>query len=91
MDEVGIVEDYGFVPRVRRRGEEKRELEKKTALRAKRWIVEALYTWLKRFRKHCPRYEKTVDPFCALLTLTMGTITFNEVIGAYITHRPWVF
>ena len=28
MDEVGIVEDYGFVPRVRGRGEEKRELEK---------------------------------------------------------------
>ena len=28
MDEVGIVEDYGFVPRVRGRGEEKRGLKK---------------------------------------------------------------
>jgi len=65
----GVVEGYGFDPHIRGRDEEKRELERNPEFRAKRWIVESLHSWLKRFRKLCLRYEKTVESFRALSTL----------------------
>ena len=78
-----VVEGYGFVPHIRGRGEEKRELEKNPEFRAKRWVVEALHSWLKRFRKISPRYEKTLNSFCGLLALAIGMIVFNKVINIY--------
>ena len=78
-----VVEEHGFVPHIRSRGEEKRELEKNPEFHAKRWVVEAFHSWLKRFRKISPRYEKTLNSFCGLLALAMGMIVFNKVINIY--------
>ena len=78
-----VVEEHGFVPHIRSRGEEKRELEKNPEFQAKRWVVEAFHSWLKRFRKICLRYEKTLESFCGLLALAMGMIVFNKVITIY--------
>ena len=46
-------------------------------------VVEAFHSWLKRFRKWGPRYEKTDRSFLALLHLATGMIAFNKV--------GWVF
>ena len=78
-----VVEEHGIVPHIRSRGEEKRELEKNPEFQAKRWVVEAFHSWLKRFRKNCPRYEKTLESFCGLLALAMGIIVFNKVVTIY--------
>lgn len=78
-----IVKENGFICHIRPRGEEKKELENNPKFRAKRWVVEACNSWLKRFRKLCPRYEKTQNSFVALLMLAMGMITFNKVIEIY--------
>jgi putative transposase len=44
------MEERGFVPHVRSRGEEK--LEKMTdGRKARRWVVEVFLSWLNRFRK----------------------------------------
>lgn len=72
--------DNGFTPHIRPRGEEKKELENNPAFRAKRWVVEACNSWLKRFRKLCPRYEKTSRSFRALLYLGAALITINKVL-----------
>lgn len=78
-----VVEEHGFVPHIRSRGEEKRELEMNPEFHAKRWVVEAFHSWLKRFRKISPRYEKTLNSFCGLLALAIGMIVFNKVINIY--------
>ena len=83
VDKSKVVEEHGFVPHICGRSRGKRELEKNPKFQAKRWIVEAFYPWLKRFRNICPRYEKTLNTFCGLLALTMGMIVFNKVITIY--------
>ena len=77
-----VVEGHDFIPRVRKRGEEKREPERNPEFRVKRWIVEALRSWLKRLRKLCPRHEKSVESFRALLALAMGMI-INKITDLY--------
>ena len=54
--------DAGYAPHIRSRGEEKQELENNPDFHARRWVVEAFHSWLKRFRKLCPRYEKPTVP-----------------------------
>ena len=75
-----VVAKAGYVPHIRSRGEEKREIENSPDFHTRRWVVEAFHSWLKRFRKLCPRYEKTDRSFLALLHLAEGIIAFNKVI-----------
>ncbi len=83
VGKLDIVEEHGFVPHLSSRDKEELELEKNPEFQTKRWVVEALNSWLKRFRKLCPSYEKTLDYFYGLLPLAMGMIVFNKVIAIY--------
>jgi transposase len=40
--------------------------------------VESFFSWLKRFRKIAPRYEKTLLSFWGLLTFAAALIVFNK-------------
>ncbi|MDO4584600.1 MAG: transposase [Planctomycetia bacterium] len=75
-----VVEASGYVPHIRSRGEEKREMEHNPNFRTRRWVVEASHTWLKLFRKLSPRYEKTDKSYSPLLHLAAGMIAVNKVI-----------
>ena len=46
-------------------------------------IVEATNSWLKRFRKLYPRYEKMLQSFRDLLTLATATTILNKVMVIY--------
>ncbi|MDO4585647.1 MAG: transposase [Planctomycetia bacterium] len=78
-----IVEAAGYVPNIRSRDAEKRELEHNPNFHARRWVVEAFHSWLKRFRKLSPRYEKTDKSYYPLLHLAAGMIAFNKVATIY--------
>ena len=41
------------------------------------------HSWMNRFRKLIPRYEKTDWSCCALLDLAAAMITLNKVISIY--------
>jgi transposase len=83
---VGKEEDVmsrGYIPHIRPRGEEILEIERNPDYKPRRWVVECLHSWVNRFRKLLPRYEKTDESYCGLLTVACAMITLNKVIVIY--------
>ena len=73
----------GYIPHLRPRGEKISESERHPDFLPRRWVVECFHSWLNRFRKPIPRYEKTDLSYRALLDLTAAMITLNKVITIY--------
>ena len=78
-----IVAARGYVPHIRPRGEEAAEIKRNPDFKARRWVVEASHSWMNRFRKLVPRYEKTDLSYCGLLDLAAGMIVLNKVTFIY--------
>ena len=72
--------DYGYVPHVRSRKEEKSEKTLNPEHKARRWVVEACHSWLNRFRKILVRFEKTLESHLALLHFAFAVICWKKVI-----------
>jgi len=75
--------DRGYVAHIRPRGEEAELKKRDPAYKPRRWIVELSHSWLNRFRKLAPRYEKTVASCMGLLELAAAMITLNKVMIIY--------
>jgi transposase len=73
----------GYIPHIRLRGEERSQSERNPGLIPRRWVVECFHSWMNRFRKLIPRYEKTGLSYCALMHLAAAMITLNKVIVIY--------
>ena len=73
----------GFIPHLRPRGEEKREIATNPEFKARRWVFELLRSRFNRFRKLVPRYKKTDRSYQALTSLEAVMITFNKVMSIY--------
>jgi transposase len=69
----------GYVPHVKRRGEEIQEKKRNPQWKARRWVVEVSHSWFNRFRKILVRYEKLSDTYLALLHMAAAIITFRKV------------
>ena len=67
----------GFTLHVRSRGEEKKELESKPGVRARRWVVERTHGWMNRFRRILVRWEIREDTYFAMLHFTCGIIAWR--------------
>jgi hypothetical protein len=78
-----VVEENGFIPHIRPRGEEKKLLEIDHSFKARRWVVELSHSWFNRFRKLIPRYEKTDLSYIALNSLAATMIVLNKIIIIY--------
>jgi len=63
---------HGYIPHVRRRGEEIQEKNQNPLWKARRWVVN-------RFRKILIRYEKLSDTYMALLHLAAAIIAYRKV------------
>lgn len=68
----------GFIPHIRPRGEEKKEIKQNPDFKPRRWIVEVAHSWFNRFRKLLVRYEKTLMSSLALHYLAAATICFRK-------------
>ena len=64
----------GYIPHIRPRGEERKEIEINPDFKPRRWVVEVLHSWTNRFRKLLVRFEKKVDNHIALLAFAFATI-----------------
>jgi len=73
------IEERGYIPHVKGRGQEASELKREPGKRARRWIVEVAHSWFNRFRKLLVRYEKLHCTYVALNHLAAAIIAFRKV------------
>ena len=74
------VEQRNYIPRIRPRGEEKKELERNPDFRARRWAVEVTHSFFNRFRKLLVRYEKKAVNCKALLQFACAVTVWRKLI-----------
>jgi hypothetical protein len=72
---VGIAS--GFTLHLRSRGEEKKELQCKPGVKARRWVVERTHGWMNRFRRILVRWEIREDTYFAMLHLVCGIVAWR--------------
>jgi transposase len=68
----------GYIPHVVPRGVEKQQLVREPGKKARRWVVERVFSWFNRFRKLLVRYEKKAENYPG------GLISSNwlEILGS---------
>lgn len=79
IDARKAMEERGYTPHVRSRGEERQEKASIPGHRARRWVVEACHSWMNRFRKILVRFEKTDRAYLGLVHLACAIITWRKV------------
>jgi len=77
------VEERGYIPHIRPRGEEKKEIERNPDFKARRWVVEVAHSWINRFRKLLVRFEKKDANYRALLCFACATIIWRKLIPVH--------
>jgi transposase len=68
------MQEYGYIPHIRPRNVEAGLIKRQPGFKARRWVVEAFFSWLKRYRKVHVRYEKTLLSYWGLVTLACALI-----------------
>lgn len=74
-----VIEEHGYIPHVKGRGQEAAEQRRYPTKRARRWVVEVAHSWFNRFRKLLVRYEKLERSFLGLNHLAAAIIAFRKV------------
>ena len=75
--------DCGYIPHIRPRGGEAAKIKRDPDFKPGRRIIECFHSWMNRFRKLVPRYEKTDLSYCGLMNLAAAMITLNKVMVIY--------
>ena len=70
---------HGYIPHIKGRGQEAKELKDDPSRKARRWVVEVAHSWFNNFRKLLVRYEKKARTFLALNHLAAAIIAFRKV------------
>lgn len=77
------VEQRNYIPHIRPRGEEKKELERNPDFHARRWVVEVTHSFFNRFRKLLVRFEKKAANYIALLHFACAVIVWRKLIPVH--------
>ena len=77
------VEKRRYIPHIRPRGEEKKELENNPDFKARRWVVEVAHSWVNRFRKLLVRFEKKDSSYLGLLMFAFSLIVWRKIITVH--------
>jgi putative transposase len=73
------VAHYGYIPHIRRIGEEKLDHQGEKRFPARRWVVERTLSWLSKCRALLVRYDKKADNFLAFLKLACALLWFRRL------------
>ena len=73
-----VVLEAGYVPHIRRIGEEKLDVQGEKTHPARRWVVERTFAWLSRCRAILVRYEKRADRYLATVKLACALLWFRR-------------
>ena len=74
-----IIEEHGYIPHVKGRGQEADGLKNDPMKKARRWVVEVTHSWFNRFRKLLVRYEKLDRSFIALNHLAASIMALRKI------------
>lgn len=72
------VEKYGYIPHIRRIGEEKLDEKQEKRYPARRWVVERTLAWLSKCRALLVRYDKKSENFLALIQLACSLLWYRR-------------
>ena len=64
-----VVERHGYIPHIRRIGEEKKDSAGEKRYPARRWVVERTLSWLSKCRAILVRYDKKATNYLGLVKL----------------------
>ena len=73
-----IVIEAGYVPHIRRIGEEKLDEQKQKKCPARRWVVERTFAWLSRCRAILVRHDKRADNYLAMIKVASALLWFRR-------------
>lgn len=74
-----VCQRHGYVPHIRRIGEEKFDENKEKKHPARRWVVERTFGWLSRCRGILVRYDKRAECYLALIKLACALLWFRRL------------
>jgi putative transposase len=77
-----VVEEHGYLPHIRRLGEEKKDVQGNKTHPARRWVVERSFSWLQRWRGILNRWEKKPQNYLANLKLACALLWFRRAFKA---------
>jgi putative transposase len=70
--------DHGYVPHIRRIGEEKLDMRGDKRRKARRWVVERTLAWLSKCRTILVRYEKKPANYLGFVQLACVLLWFRR-------------
>ena len=72
-------QQQGYVPHIRRIGEEKKDEAGEKRHPARRWVVERTFAWLSRCRAILIRWDKKAECYLALVKLACALLWFRRL------------
>lgn len=69
----------GYLPHIRRIGEEKKACDRSKGHRPRRWVVERTFAWLSKCRGILVRYEKKDMNYLGLIQLASGLLWYRRL------------
>lgn len=69
---------FGYIPHIRRIGEEKLDAKGNKKHPARRWVVERTISWLNRCRGILVRYEKKAENYLAIIQLACALLWYRR-------------
>lgn len=69
---------HGYIPHIRRIGEEKWDEHQEKRYPARRWVVERTLAWLSKCRALLIRYDKKGDNYLGLLKLACALLWYRR-------------
>jgi putative transposase len=76
----GAAEAHGYVPHIRKIGEEKLDPQGRKRHPARRWVVERTLSWLSKCRALLVRYDKKAQNYLGLLQLACALLWFRRML-----------
>jgi putative transposase len=71
--------EAGYVPHIRRIGEEKRSCDRSKGHKPRRWVVERTFAWLSKCRGILVRYEKKDTNYLGLIQLACSLYWYRRL------------
>ena len=75
----GAATAAGYIPHIRRIGEERKSCDKSKGHKPRRWVVERTFAWLSKCRGILVRYEKKDINYLGLIQLACGLIWYRRL------------
>lgn len=75
----GAATERGYIPHIRRIGEEKLDPDGKKTHPARRWVVERTFGWLSRWRGILTRWEKNPDNYLGVCKLACALLWYRRL------------